>query len=191
MSEILITGFMPFGNFTENPSGMLATEYGEKYAGLVTGKGLPVEYELARQELVQLLDTIKPQACICIGLAAGDTFRLETLARKPQQYEQYPGQEIYHSIIPDNISQYCTEHEHFIISENCGQYVCEATLWTLLDHAARHNNPQTAFFLHVPAISTNWPYSRIKDIFAKFFDLCLTILLFNYGGMSENNFIFR
>ncbi|MBN2063556.1 MAG: hypothetical protein JW745_02055 [Sedimentisphaerales bacterium] len=173
MSDILITGFTPFHNFTENPSGMLATEYGERYPGLITGKVLPVDYQLARKELSALLETVRPSACICMGLAAGETFRLETLARKPLQYEQYPGNAIYYSQIPSHIRQYCSEHEHFIISENPGQYVCEATLWTLLDQAAGGNNLQTAFFLHIPAISTNWPYTRIKQVFTDFFNTCL------------------
>ncbi len=174
MKNIIITGFTPFKDFTENPSGMLASEYSRPSKNIV-GKVLPVDYLQANLELNSLLNTTTPKTCICMGLAKGDTFRLETLARKPEQYHNLPGKETYYSLIPEHISNFFScQNQHFIISKDCGQYVCEATLWTLLNHANLNNHLKTAFFLHVPAISENWPYKNIKNEFEKILALITT-----------------
>ena len=161
--KILVTGFEPFADNKENPSGMLAQYLNDSHPDIIHGEVLPVEYISAREKLIVLLDTFHPEICICTGLAKGDTFRLETWARKPEQYNHIQGDKEYHSLIPANISQFCQEQPNYTISKNCGQYVCEATLWTLLDYCCKHTNPTTAFFFHVPAICDNWPYSTILE----------------------------
>ena len=168
--KILLTGFAPFNNFKVNPSGLLAEEFGKLYQETVVGVELPVDYEQTRIKLLEQLNAVKPEVCICMGLAKGDTFRLETFARKPKEYCQLAGEQRYDSIIPDCIRVYCQNEDGFIISEDCGQYVCESALWSLLDFKEGSGFPEkAAFFLHVPALSDQWTYERIRPIFERFF----------------------
>ena len=167
---ILLTGFEPFNEFKINPSGMIAAETVRSYSDKVASEILPVDYDAVQDRLPALLAKHKPEMCICMGLAKGDTFRIETLASKPKEYEHLNGDRQYRSLIPNQVKEYCNIDPSFIISEDCGQYVCEAALWTLLNFTAIHNTPQTAFFLHVPAISNNWPYHKIHSTFNAFFN---------------------
>ncbi len=162
--DILITGFEPFNEFKSNPSGLLAAAMEEQFTNKINSTVLPVDYFSARQNLLALLQKHKPTVCICMGLAKGDTFRIETKARIPKEYSSIDGRNEYLSLIPENIKTYCDRECNFILSADCGQYVCEATLWTLLDFADKNAIPSTAFFLHVPAISQNWPYSKIQRV---------------------------
>lgn len=174
--KILLTGFTPFNDFKRNPSGELAYEFGQIYPSKIEAVVLPVDYFAARKELLNKLEIVKPEICICMGLAKGETFRLETMARKPKEYADIDGQMQYSSLIPANIRQFCQKEDDFVISEDCGQYVCESALWTLLDFCSKNDFPKTAFFLHVPAITVNWPYEKINSVFSIFLDHILSEL---------------
>ena len=172
-NNILITGFGPFNEFKSNPSGLIAMEFGERYKDNITCEVLPVDYLPARRNLLALLQDNTPEVCICMGLAMGNSFRIETKARKPREYELFEGETQYTSLIPDNVKNYCEAHPDFKLSSDCGQYVCEATLWTLLNYCNTNNMPTSAFFLHIPAICKNWPYSKTLSVCREFFESVL------------------
>lgn len=70
---VLLTGYEPFGDHDENPSGDLAAALdGETIGGHdVVGRVLPVEFDALRGDLIDLLDEHDPDAVLGLGLAAG------------------------------------------------------------------------------------------------------------------------
>jgi pyroglutamyl-peptidase len=168
---LLITGFGPFRSFTVNPSGLAAaaaahavnTQAGRTLAVAAT---LTVDHLTARDELHALLREHRPRACLCTGLAAGDIYRLERLARRPVEFG--PGDD---AIVPEPlpsrwewepVSEALTaRNAPWRFSDDCGRYVCESTQYAAL-HFAHHNGfPASACFLHVPAITEAFPLDRI------------------------------
>jgi len=161
--RLLITGFQPFDRYQVNPSGQAAEIVAAELSVLgVVGRVLPVDFHAARNHLLGLLDTLRPQACLCTGLAAGESFRLERIARKVQPFEALPGKPqhrgnwSWESFITtlDRVSV------RWRFSDDCGLYVCEGVYWTLLDYAWRRGWPECCGFVHVPAASEQFPVQR-------------------------------
>lgn len=161
--KILLTGFEPFGEFKINSSWeSLQVLADEKNPNLVSAC-LPVDYHAAREQLLCLLELHQPITCLCTGLAAGEMFRLEQLARKPEQFEDLEGaplltgqwewDKVMQSFQAKNLPAY--------FSEDAGQYVCESTYWTLLDFSCRYGFPKNSAFLHVPPLSEDWSTKKI------------------------------
>jgi pyroglutamyl-peptidase len=73
VSGILVTGFGPFGEHTENPSGLLASALdGREVAGEpVAGAVLPVSTAEAPAMLDQAIAAAAPDVLLVLGLAAG------------------------------------------------------------------------------------------------------------------------
>lgn len=61
MTQVLVTGFEPFGGHEANPSQLVA----EALDGVV----LPVSYERAAARLLEALEERKPDLVVCFGLA--------------------------------------------------------------------------------------------------------------------------
>jgi pyroglutamyl-peptidase len=163
---LLLTGFEPFGPYAQNPSWIAAAAAAKRLPVVVLARQLPVEHHSARRHLLDALDELNPAACLCMGLAPGNLFRLEQLARKPQQFAALPGEPEYQSTWP-----WETTEAHFLRrkvphrrSTDAGQYVCESTFWTLLNYTATHNPQMPAGFLHVPAISDVWPAESVAGV---------------------------
>ena len=161
--KILLTGFEAFGEFKINSSWeAIQVLDNEKNPHLICGC-LPVDYHAARDQLLHLLESYQPTTCLCTGLAAGNKFRLERIARKPAQFEDMKGpplltgqwdwDKVLQSFQAKNLPVY--------FSEDAGQYVCESTYWTLLDFRDHNEFPNKAAFLHVPPLSEDWPVERI------------------------------
>src|SRR5690606_30649628 len=73
MKTLLLTGFEPFLTFSINPTEQIVKELD----GLVivdykiNSKVLPVDFEKAGVELLELITKVKPDAIISLGLAGG------------------------------------------------------------------------------------------------------------------------
>lgn len=65
MTEVLVTGFEPFGAHAVNPSQSIAEELG--------GVVLPVSYARAADLVRAAIDERDPEVVVCFGLADGDT----------------------------------------------------------------------------------------------------------------------
>lgn len=83
---LLLTGFEPFRHFTVNPSWHAAAAARDLFAPAVAAELLPVDHLAARDGLLAALARHRPLAVLCMGLAAGDEFRLEQRARWPEQF---------------------------------------------------------------------------------------------------------
>ena len=164
--ELLVTGFEPFGRFATNPSWSAARALAERYAGRVVARLLPVDHAAAREDLWAFLEKYQPSACLCMGLAPWDEFRLEEQARQPAQFAALPGEAQYAGSwdwepLAAKLQQLHVPHRR---SRDAGQYVCESTYWSLLDFARRRGFPLRAGFLHVPAISPRFGEGEIVSI---------------------------
>jgi len=161
--KTLLTGFEPFGEFKINSSWQAVQLIAKENNPQIICECLPVDYHAAREKLLNLLESHQPITCLCTGLAAGEKFSLERLARKPEQFEDLKGpplltgqwewDKVMRSFQLKNLPAY--------FSEDAGQYVCESTYWTLL-HFRDHNQfPKNSAFLHVPPLSENWSREKI------------------------------
>jgi pyrrolidone-carboxylate peptidase len=145
LSGCLITGFEPFGQHLRNPSGEAAQLLAD--SGAITAV-LPVDFFLARDALLNLLESHRPHTCLCTGVCLDESYRMETQARKVAEFADLPGPELLvgtwdFDALPDHVG----------LSADAGAYVCESTYWTLLNFRAERAYPARAAFLHVPPIA--------------------------------------
>jgi len=164
--QLLLTGFEPFDRFDVNPSWEAANVVAEEIGPLVAARRLAVDFRRARTELNAALDELRPNACLCMGLAAGDVFRVERVARKVPQFAHIPGPDesagnwLWPSL-PETLSKLAVPWR---FSDDCGMYVCESTYWSLLQYSHKNGWPKRCGFLHVPAVSEIFPLTRTIGI---------------------------
>lgn len=79
---ILLTGFGPFRDVVDNPSGRVArTLHGRRIAGhLVVGEELPVAYAAIEEMIPALVRRHEPILAAATGVGRGPGFAIETLA---------------------------------------------------------------------------------------------------------------
>ncbi len=163
--RLLLTGFESFKTFKVNPSWEAAKSVSQAFADDVGAALLPVDYLFANKLLYEALDRYQPQDCICMGLAKGDFFRLETVARKPKQFANLPGEQLLKGNWPWDQAEQVLKNADVPVkrSTDTGKFVCESTYWSLLDYRSKNNTPQNCMFLHVPAVSEEFPVNRTTD----------------------------
>jgi pyroglutamyl-peptidase len=159
----LITGFEPFGRWSENPSGEAATALGGM-PGIVTAV-LPVDHAAAADALRGLIAQHRPRAILMTGLAPDPEPRLEVLARRPEGIEGAP---VLMGLWPwaaalDAMRRTGARPR---LSHDAGRYVCETVYWTALDARRGLGAATLAGFLHVPPRSADWPPERHVSVIA-------------------------
>src|SRR4051794_18137099 len=80
---LLVTGFGPFENNPENPSGDVAEAAdGRSVAGVrVVGRRIPVRWQEAWETVRAAVAGHAPRALLCLGVAPDPFIRLEVLAK--------------------------------------------------------------------------------------------------------------
>jgi pyroglutamyl-peptidase len=79
--DILITGFVPWGRQTVNPSGEIARELG--------GHLLPVDFDRASRKLRRLIRVNRPKAVLMLGLAPSrKTISIEAVALNVEHHDE-------------------------------------------------------------------------------------------------------
>ena len=161
--KTLLTGFEPFGEFKINSSWEAVKLIAKENNPQILCECLPVDYHTAQERLLNLLELYQPTTCLCTGLAAGEKFRLEQIARKTEQFEDLEGparltgqwqwDKVMKAFQLKNLPAY--------FSDDAGQYVCESTYWTLLNFSCRYEFPINTAFLHVPPLSEDWSKEKI------------------------------
>lgn len=166
---MLLTGYEPYGGHGINPAHetMKAID-GRVIAGLtVVGRGLPVSLPAMRSRLQFLLEDVKPAAVICLGLWPGEAMiRLERIGVNVADYEipDNEGSLVHDQPVASNagVARLATLPLRDIekallqggiparISSTAGTFLCNACLFTLLDHLANSAPAVPAGFIHVP-----------------------------------------
>lgn len=166
---IVVTGFGPFEEVRENPSGLLAERLDGRPdpLGRVVGRRLPVGFEAAPRALDELLAELgrAPDALLLLGVHPGQGFRLEARAKASLR----PGRpdalgvdaaDLGRSEGPDLWSPLDLKAlavallfggaDPVAISDDAGGYVCEALYRHALERGEALGVP--ALFVHVPPL---------------------------------------
>ncbi|CAB50353.1 pyroglutamyl-peptidase I [Pyrococcus abyssi] len=167
--KVLVTGFEPFGGDDKNPTMEIVKFLDGKEIGgaKVIGRVLPVSFKRARKELVAILDEIKPDVTINLGLAPGRThISVERVAvniidaRIPDNDGEKPidepivenGPAAYFATIPTReiVEEMKRNNIPAVLSYTAGTYLCNFVMYLTLHHSATKGYPRKAGFIHVP-----------------------------------------
>lgn len=172
--QTLLTGFGPFGNVADNPSGRLAEYFaGEEVAGHeLTVSVLPTSYARAPQKMRALLEIGgrggKPfDNILMLGVASGSlSWRVERVGRnwnetKPDVDGYTPTAGVILPGLPETLPVTFPVEEivlrleqaelPVIASDSAGAYLCNCLLYTTLSRLQTSPLPVRAGFLHIPA----------------------------------------
>jgi pyroglutamyl-peptidase len=172
--KILISGFEPFGQMSINPTEELLKE-AEKFAieeVEITTILLPVNYDECAEKLIAKMDEVQPDIVISCGLAAGRTSitpeRIGINVKDTGSGDPYPDNrgnvpvdELIDENGPDGLfstlpirkieQKLKAEHIPAAISNSAGTFICNNTLYAILNHIRKNNLPIKAGFIHFPA----------------------------------------
>lgn len=169
---ILITGFEPFGGHTTNSSWEAVKHLNGKYFDnlVVLVVHLPVVWDEANEQLIELIKRYEPIAVIGFGQSSSGPVRLESIAhnargnildnegmtpRSLQIYEDAPVS-LETSLQLDRIRDRL--HEAGVpvkISHDAGRYLCNDIFYTIMYHQYLFNNEDIlGGFIHLPPLNS-------------------------------------
>jgi pyroglutamyl-peptidase len=169
---ILLTGYVPYPASPDyNPTGVLARELnGRRIGGAkIHGVQIPVAVEDARPRFHRLLDRLKPDAALAMGVAPGrPAISVERVAvnvldfvrpdNRGRKYRDRPirsgGPAAYFSTLPVRRILAALRRERIPaeLSDTAGTYLCNFAMYTLLDGFATRGRYGPAGFIHVPQV---------------------------------------
>jgi pyroglutamyl-peptidase len=172
-AKILVTGFEPFGGMATNPTQQLVERLRERAVPGVElhTAVLPVEYDECLRVVLAEIDRLGPDAVIACGLAAGrtavtperiainvkDTASDQSIAdnagRRPEDERISDGPDGLFSTLPVRAIQQALVGAGIpsSISNTAGTYICNNTMYGMLDHLRRQGSGALAGFIHFPA----------------------------------------
>ena len=166
MKTLLITGFMPFGGDSRNPSWEAVDLLPASVGGWrIEKRLLPVEFGRAAALAIREAEAVHADAILCVGLAAGRTAVTPELVGinlreapipdnagvQPQNEPiEKDGPAAYFSTLPVREMTQAIRNAGIpaVLSYSAGAYVCNDLLYTLL-HRYRNSGTRAAF-IHVP-----------------------------------------
>ncbi len=172
--KILVSGFEPYGEMSVNPTQTLAEEAKNfDLDGIeVHSVLLPVNYDECVERLVEEIERLSPDAVVSCGLYPGRTAvtperiginAKDTMAEDPiaDNKGRMPVDEPINPDGPDAIFSmlpYRRIVENLrvagipsFVSNTAGSYICNNTLYGVLDHVRKNDLPILAGFVHFPA----------------------------------------
>ncbi|TWI59907.1 pyroglutamyl-peptidase I [Halalkalibacter nanhaiisediminis] len=172
--KILISGFEPFGEMKVNPTQAIVERVsGIQFDGAeIKTVLLPVHYDECLEKMTNYIDEVKPDVVISCGLYGGrtaitperiginvkDTMAEEPIAdnrgKKPMDelidpagedglFSTLPNRQIVNNLVKENIPSF--------ISNTAGTYICNNTLYGVLNHIKKNDLDIKAGFVHFPA----------------------------------------
>lgn len=172
--KVLISGFEPFGKMKINPTEELLLE-AEKFEienVEISTILLPVNYDECAEKLIKKMDDIQPDVVISCGLAAGRTAitpeRIGINIKDTGSGDPYPdnkgniptdevideeGPDGLFSTLPIRLIEKNLKAQHIpaAISNSAGTFICNNTLYAVLNHIQKKNLHTKAGFIHFPA----------------------------------------
>ena len=174
-ASILVTGYEPFGGRDVNPSQQIVEALARRDVPGVTlhTAVLPVEYDVCVDVVLEEMERVRPDAVIACGLAAGRTsvtpervaVNVKGTSTDPTSCDNAGIRKLDEPISdgPDGI--FATLPVRAIqqalvaagipstVSNTAGTFVCNNTMYGILDHLRREGSSTPAGFIHVPASS--------------------------------------
>lgn len=169
--KILISGFEPFGDSPINPTQELLERIAEDLFEDIEVHTLllPVRYDDCANRLLEETERLRPDAVIACGLAAGRTaVTPERIAINMKDTESYadnggrsPQDESIREGGPDGlfttlpirqiVEELRAANIPSSISNTAGTYICNNTMYALLDSLQQKEEKALAGFVHFPA----------------------------------------
>lgn len=151
---VLVTGFGPFLQVNDNPSGRLAQVLNGRRAGghTVVGRALPVSYGPGLARALALTRRLAPRLVIGLGVHRGDGVQVERVG-----YNRTGDRPDVDGVCPADLGPgpdalvTPLDVEHLArclgasVSSDAGQYLCNAWLYTVLRDASC-----PGVFIHIP-----------------------------------------
>lgn len=153
---VLVLGFGPFGNITDNPASTLARAIHGRSVGIhsytVIGLEMPVAYSMVPSFTLEQIERVRPDFTLGIGVAAGRTAAaVERVGRNriTQAHADHRG-ELAVAEPGGEADRVCPAAEALAealgvaLSDDAGEYVCNAWLYRMLGTGER------VAFVHIP-----------------------------------------
>lgn len=169
MKKLLVTGFEPFGGDRINPTQVIINALKEeKFEDTqMFLEVLPVAFKNADESLKELIDRIKPDYAVLLGLAGGRSgISIERVAinimdaRIPDNENYQPkdepirkdGPSAYFSTLPvrEILCELRSKGIPTVISNSAGLYVCNEVMYLSLYYSDKFGYPVKTGFIHVP-----------------------------------------
>lgn len=166
--SILMTGFGPFPGVPRNASQQVVEGFPDEWADQEVHRFvLPTIYDAAGTTIDRLLVEVRPDICLCLGVAGDPFLRLETVARNHGTVPMPDESGIIRSgpIAPAGPDSYpCTLPFTTIhpvlkkrgmaveLSDDAGGYVCNHVFYTARHAIERHGLAAACGFVHVPPV---------------------------------------
>lgn len=172
--KVLISGFEPFGKMNINPTEELLKE-AERFEMEnveISTILLPVNYDQCAEELIKKMDDLQPDVVISCGLAAGRTAitpeRIGINVKDTGSGDPYPdnkgkiptdemidkdGPDGLFSTLPNRLIEKNLKELNIpaAVSNSAGTFICNNTLYAVLNHIRKNNLDIKAGFIHFPA----------------------------------------
>ncbi|MBT2662056.1 pyroglutamyl-peptidase I [Bacillus sp. ISL-45] len=172
--KVLISGFEPFGKMKINPTEelLLEAEMFEIENVEISTILLPVNYDECAEVLIKKIDDTQPDVVISCGLAAGRTAitpeRIGINVKDTGSGDPYPDNkgriptdEMIDVEGPDGLFATLPNRQieknlkglniPAAVSNSAGTFICNNTLYSVLNHIRKNNLPIKAGFIHFPA----------------------------------------
>ncbi len=165
----LVTGFEPYAGRGINPAAEIARALDGAQLGAlhVTGVCLEVSLAAAPRRLIALVEELAPDITLCLGLWPGEPMiRIERIALNRADFEIPDGagrmaqDEVLDPLGPDGLCATLPLHETTRalwqqgiparLSGTAGTYLCNATMYHLLNHARIARPRMLGGFMHLP-----------------------------------------
>ncbi len=183
--KVLITGFDPFGGEKINPAWEAVNALPNEVDGVEVIKvQIPTVFKKSAQKLFEAIESVKPDAVICVGQAGGRfDFNVERIAinvddaRIPDNEGKQPidvkifedGENAYFATLPIKamVEEAKKAGVPASVSNTAGTFVCNHIMYSLLYYINKNKLNIRGGFIHVPYISQqvigkkNTPYMEL------------------------------
>ena len=177
--KILVTAFGPFAGRTENASSLALWELKKIFSSRLHTRVFPVDTVVAPSRLKQAIRSIRPDALIMLGEAAGSQkIRLETTAWNELDFRipdhagrQFSSRPILtnspakrQSTLPlKKLLKALEAAGHPVaLSDDPGRYLCNQLFYIALEYLECQATPIPAGFIHLP-LEKDYPTASVVD----------------------------
>jgi pyroglutamyl-peptidase len=171
---VIVTGFEPFGNYSVNPSQLIAEVLnGTSLGGIsVVGVVLPVDFNNSVEMTIHAIEQYHPVLVISTGLnARSHTIKVEKIGMNLKRYPNGDGTWSFprridktgpfFRITPIHTNDIVRKIRDVNISVQqsffAGTYVCNALFYHMLGYADNQNHTIKVGFIHVPLLDSQDP----------------------------------